>query len=54
MADYTNAIVGEWKAFEGNQSILFVEDGTGKWNDQSFTWKYDTDLSCYIVNFIRY
>lgn len=49
MADYTNAIVGEWKAFEGNQSILFVEDGTGKWNDESFTWKYDTDLSCYVI-----
>lgn len=49
MADYTNAIVGEWNAFEGNQSILFVEDGTGKWNDESFTWKYDTDLSCYVI-----
>lgn len=45
-----NEIVGKWETTELNGlSITFNEDGTGTYYDNQTTWKYDIDLSCYIV-----
>lgn len=45
-------IVGEWKSIEGF-NFIFHEDGTGELQNRGssskFTWKYDKELSVYVV-----
>ena len=47
-------IIGTWEATESGGmlsgiSLTFNEDGTGTYDDHSITWKYDSEVSCYIL-----
>ncbi len=48
-----NVLVGEWKSptqsVSGLASIVFNNDGTGTWGDSDFSWKYDDELSVYMM-----
>ena len=43
-------ILGEWKTSElGGVSFTFNEDGTGTYSDKPMKWKFDEELTSYII-----
>ena len=42
-------IVGEWVCVTGSPTYIFNEDGTGSYYDRPMRWKYDSELSMYII-----
>lgn len=49
-ADYVTEILGTWETSEaGGISYTFNADGTGTRNDKPIKWKYDSELSAYII-----
>ena len=43
-------IIGTWETTEmGGISFTFNEDGTGTYSDKPMKWKYDNELSSYII-----
>lgn len=49
LSEEEKAILGKWSS-GGYYSFVFYEDGTGKFADEyDFKWKYDEDLTCYIL-----
>ena len=42
-------IVGEWKDGDSEQLYTFNDDGTGTFYGRPMRWKFDSDLSSYII-----
>ena len=49
VAQAEKEILGTWQTKSGEITLVFNKDGTGSFRNDEIKWKYDTNLSCYIV-----